>query len=313
MKLTDLINDAGHPVAYYPRLRLITGSTNATLLLCQLIYWCGKQKNSNGWIMKRAALVQDDPDGSLDPENQSLEYETGLTYKELWAARRRLLAKGLIRERPNRLEHRIYFQVNFKAIHEAWAHMMAGQLPKGKLGNAQRSFRELPMCSSLNGTYIDYTETTAESPAAAAGEAHVPEEPDEQLPTTPIEAMRHPAIQLFQQICGRIPGAREYEVVIEMMHHFRKHKGEQTVEYLRPFWLAWSSRRRRSDGKLYDPGSLTWLTEWALNGTVPPEYGGSDGTHQRHNAASMALTATDIAAAGRINRRRREASLPHMQ
>lgn len=38
--------------------------------------------------------------------------------------------------------------------------------------------------------------------------------------------------------------------------------------YLAPFWLAWSGRKRL-DGRPYDPGNITWLTEWALNGTVP--------------------------------------------
>ena len=38
--------------------------------------------------------------------------------------------------------------------------------------------------------------------------------------------------------------------------------------YLAPFWLAWSGRKRL-DRRPYDPGNITWLTEWALNGTVP--------------------------------------------
>jgi len=38
--------------------------------------------------------------------------------------------------------------------------------------------------------------------------------------------------------------------------------------YLAPFWLAWSGRKRL-DGRPYDPGNITWLTEWALNRTVP--------------------------------------------
>jgi hypothetical protein len=42
--------------------------------------------------------------------------------------------------------------------------------------------------------------------------------------------------------------------------------------HLTPFWLAWSSRRRQ-DGRPYDPGNISWLTEWALNGSVPPPGG----------------------------------------
>jgi hypothetical protein len=44
---------------------------------------------------------------------------------------------------------------------------------------------------------------------------------------------------------------------------------ETEITYLTPYWLAWSSRKR-VDGKPYDPSNLTWLTEWAVNGSIPP-------------------------------------------
>ncbi|MGA2489265.1 MAG: hypothetical protein ABSF99_03630 [Anaerolineales bacterium] len=42
--------------------------------------------------------------------------------------------------------------------------------------------------------------------------------------------------------------------------------------YLTPYWLAWSGRKRL-DGRPYDPGNITWLSEWALNGSIPPPGG----------------------------------------
>ena len=60
MKLTDFLQDVGRPVAYYPSMRKITGSTNATILLCQLIYWCGKQRDPNGWIYKSVDEVEEE-------------------------------------------------------------------------------------------------------------------------------------------------------------------------------------------------------------------------------------------------------------
>jgi hypothetical protein len=137
-------------------------------------------------------------------------------------------------------------------------------------------------------------------------ERNFPEETDESMPSTPLKAMRHPDIQLFQEVCGRMPGAAHYEVVIETIRHFRRQKGEGTAEYLRPSWLAWSGRKRRSDGKPYDPGSLIWLTEWALNGTIPPENGGSNETHGGTAAPRKPPTAADYATAARINARNRE-------
>ena len=67
MKLTDFLSGVGRPVAYYPSLRRITGSTNATIFLCQLIYWKGKEADPNGWLYK---------------ESDEIEVETGLSYGE---------------------------------------------------------------------------------------------------------------------------------------------------------------------------------------------------------------------------------------
>jgi hypothetical protein len=45
--------------------------------------------------------------------------------------------------------------------------------------------------------------------------------------------------------------------------------------YLRPFWIAWDSRRR-PDGKPYSKTKPAWLTEWAINGQIPPPSRSSD-------------------------------------
>ena len=163
-----------------------------------------------------------------------------------------------------------------------------GQLTKRQVALDRSASGTLPTREALESPFIDYTETTAERTAASlesASPAHVQPEADERLPTTPSEALRDPHILLFQEVCGRIPGTRDYKVVIEMMRHFSKLEGQQAVDYLRPFWLAWSTRRRRFDGKPYDPGALTWLTEWAVNGSIPPEYGGLDGRQQQGQEA----------------------------
>lgn len=44
MKLTDIfrgIDEIGKEVRFYPKLNVITGSNNASLLLCYLIGWYG--------------------------------------------------------------------------------------------------------------------------------------------------------------------------------------------------------------------------------------------------------------------------------
>lgn len=88
------------------------------------------------------------------------------------------------------------------------------------------------------------------------------------LPETPAQAMKHPDILTFQSICNRIPGQRDYSVVIETIQFLRKQHGEKLEDYLKPYWLAWSTRKTR-EGKSYRPSSLVWLCEWAINGEIP--------------------------------------------
>jgi len=92
------------------------------------------------------------------------------------------------------------------------------------------------------------------------------------VPRSPVEAMLHPDVRVFAVVTGgRIPGLAQYRAVIEAVRFLRgreKLDDQALAVYLAPFWLAWSSRKRL-DGRPYDPGNITWLTEWVLNGAVP--------------------------------------------
>ncbi|HSR20091.1 MAG TPA: hypothetical protein VLL49_04180 [Anaerolineales bacterium] len=311
MKITDLLANSGRPVAYYPALRALAGSVNAAILLCQLLYWRGKQLDPQGWISKRLRLVADDPDGRSNPLNQSLQRETGLTYKELRVARRLLRERGFLRERPKRLQHIVLFQVDLEAVCQAWNATAVNNVPKGHLGRAHRSLREGREGPSLKGTYIDHPQTTTEEPQSpltyAAETTSVPE-PIPNLPTAAREAPQSPEIQIFRAVCGRVPGAHDYAAVIESIRHVCTLQGEHTLEYLAPFWQAWSSRRRR-DGRPYHPASLAWLTEWAVNGSIPAAGQGkprhSQSPPEPTGAGLPRLTQSDLNAAELINQRRR--------
>ncbi|GIW59457.1 MAG: hypothetical protein KatS3mg087_0523 [Patescibacteria group bacterium] len=103
MKITDLFQGIGNPIAFYPDLVPLTGSHQSSILLCQLCYWSGKQNNPEGWIYKT---------------QEEWEIETDLSPKEQRTARRMLCDRGLIEERfvgmPRRLEYRIDTQkINF--------------------------------------------------------------------------------------------------------------------------------------------------------------------------------------------------------
>jgi len=122
MKLTDFLSDVGRPVAYYPELRKITGSTNATILLCQFIYWRGKESDNDGWLYKTA---------------DEIEKETGLSYGEQKTARRDLISAGLLDEHYARLDHQMKFKLNLDAINEKWGKPQTEIPESGKpqLGN----------------------------------------------------------------------------------------------------------------------------------------------------------------------------------
>ncbi len=106
MKLTELLENLGRAVSYYPELTKITGGVAETLLLCQLLYWHGKQEDVEGWIYK----TQDE---LLD--------ETGLSRREQETARRNLKSKGLLEEDRRGVPAKLYYRPNVDALNKAWA------------------------------------------------------------------------------------------------------------------------------------------------------------------------------------------------
>jgi len=103
MKLSNFIKDVGRIVAYYPGLKKITGSTTATILLSQFLYWT--DKTGDGWIWKSA---------------DEIEEETGLTYNEQKTARRELVYLGLIQQERKRLDHSTKYKVNIETMNRLW-------------------------------------------------------------------------------------------------------------------------------------------------------------------------------------------------
>ncbi len=186
MKLRELVDDPGRPVAFYPKLVPICGSAQAALVACQLLYWTGKQRDSRGWIQKRTTIPEEAQDS--DPSTQSLAAETGLSYRVLSTARRELRKRGLLEERHNYLEHLVFFRLNFEALKAAWvryygtdrkllpsvivdaepAQRDRPESPAGNLQIDQTPIRDAPFGNLLKGTSTEYTQTTSESAAAAA-------------------------------------------------------------------------------------------------------------------------------------------------
>jgi len=141
VKLTEFLTDVGRPVAYYPSLRKVIGSTNATIFLCQFIYWTGKEASGGGWIFKTS---------------EDVESEIGLSYDEQVTARKVLLKAELIQEKYKRLDHQMFFKVNMQNLDERWNKMRVSGIPE--TGNAVFGKQALP--NSLIGNTETTTETT---------------------------------------------------------------------------------------------------------------------------------------------------------
>jgi hypothetical protein len=104
MKISNVIVNLGRVVAFYPGLKVITGSTTSSILLCQLLYWSNKTRD-DGWIYKdRYELIE----------------ETGLTYNEQLTAKKALSTLGLISYQPRPLEHTSRYRVNTDVLNRLW-------------------------------------------------------------------------------------------------------------------------------------------------------------------------------------------------
>ena len=167
MKLSDYLDNLGRPMAYYPGLARALGDVKEAVFVCQLAYWRGKEQDPDGWIYKT---------------REEIEQETALTYKEQLHVRDSLKGKKLLEEHYARTEHRMYFRIDWDAVHELWEeHLTKSKLPKhltkSKLPPAQRengsspkvnspsdqsSPGSLPKVISLNGISENTAEITSE-------------------------------------------------------------------------------------------------------------------------------------------------------
>lgn len=148
MNPSEVIRGFGRAVAYYPSLTKHLGGVSATVLFCQLTYWMDKITSDLG-VHKTA---------------EEIETETGLSYEEQLTARKKLKNLGVLVETNKRLEHRIYYKVNFEQLDQiltqAFDNKPNGQTPFGEKGKAKSGNKEIP-CSGAG-----------ESPAPGEGKTH---------------------------------------------------------------------------------------------------------------------------------------------
>lgn len=112
MSLTSFLTWLGYPIAYYPRLAEVLGGVNPAVLACQLLYWQTTPRAGGGAPPAREEAAGREIYKTAD----DIQRETGLSEEEQRTARRKLKSRGVLCERYDRLNHRMYFRVDFDAL-----------------------------------------------------------------------------------------------------------------------------------------------------------------------------------------------------
>lgn len=265
----------------------MAGDLMAGLMLSELVYWYLPSKAGRTRLRVRRG-------GRQWVASRRYEWwdRCRLTPKQADRAAQILVKRGLLDRAVFRFGGMptAHFSLNEAAFLAAWKRALEHPapnpfLPKGRSRSTPGAETNSPAGENLfpqevnsltETTTENTTEITEEDGASSAthsdswanSNAALVVSTDE-TPATPREAMLHPDIQAYHAVCGRWPGRPDYRIVIDTVRFLRVRYGEGLHDFLTPYWLAWSGRRRRSDGRPYDPRSVTWLAEWAINGTIP--------------------------------------------
>jgi len=126
MRLSEALNGVGRPIAYYPKLAKFLGGVKVGVHFCQLWYWSQRASES----------------GEFWKSLEELCDETGLTFDEERAARKLETERGLLKTRYARIEHRLYFKIDFHRLDDLFAawltqdgHVRNSELLDGKVRN----------------------------------------------------------------------------------------------------------------------------------------------------------------------------------
>jgi hypothetical protein len=153
-----LLHAIGRPIAFHPGLVPVLGSVNAVLFFGQIFYWQDKTDCQIG----------------VYKSSEEIQQETGLTYREQANAREKLRDCGVLIETEKRLEHRIYFRINFDALDALLANCEK-RIPR----NDKSAFRETTKAQSVETTKAQSViqrlpETTSETTAVGVRPAADP-------------------------------------------------------------------------------------------------------------------------------------------
>lgn len=170
MSLTSFLTWLGYPIAYYPRLAGVLGGVNPAVLACQFLYWQTTPRAAGLPPPAREEAAARE----IYKTATDIQRETGLSEEEQRTARRKLKSRGVLCERYDRLNHRMYFRVDFDALDR----LVGENFPKsgfptsgnresqgGEVGNTR-----LPKSASQTSNSTEITsQTTSETTTPGGG------------------------------------------------------------------------------------------------------------------------------------------------
>lgn len=151
-------------MAYYPRLSRFFGSVNASIFFSQLAYWQDRTDNPLG-TYKTA---------------EEWEEETGLSYREQVTARKHLTSQGFLVETHKRLEHKVFYRLDFSTIDAAfgeWTNRHSPNCASSSSPNDENAVR-----GQRFPQFVSKTETPTETPTETTKEGEV----RAQAPAAPV-------------------------------------------------------------------------------------------------------------------------------
>jgi hypothetical protein len=174
---TPFVQPPGHTISFFPSLVPVAGSVKAAVLLCQLVYWTPRTKNSDGWIYK---------------SQLQLMQETGMSRHELHQSRAQLKRRGLLADRYGRADHRLYLRVNVENYNAAIG-LISEDEPKEARPKSGRGRSEKRTCQIRKADVADpksgfrsSTEITPETTTETTTTTTPPDEPVVEVVDPPV-------------------------------------------------------------------------------------------------------------------------------
>ena len=128
----------GQSVAYYPSIAKVLGSTDATIFVCQFVFWCeefeDENENISVWIQKTASEIYD---------------KTGIGHNSQVTVRKKLRELGILQEKLMGNPAKLNFKFDFSKVNEL---LSIGIEVKNKVKNPTQT-------KGMNGKFVSASES----------------------------------------------------------------------------------------------------------------------------------------------------------